>query len=79
MSIELKFERTTENTVTVSVNSDIDMSSSTKVRDFRSPLFQGNNKATIHRSELKIYKTLSELKTEKLKKLEGKSSFGQTH
>jgi len=28
---------------------------------------------------LEIYKTLSDLKIEKLKKLEGQSSFAQTH
>jgi hypothetical protein len=79
MSIELKLERPAENTVTLSVNGLFDMSSSTKVRDFLAQLFQGNNKATIHRSVLEIHKTLSELKTEKLKKLEGQSSFAQTH
>ena len=30
-------------------------------------------------SVLEIYKTLSDLKIEKLKKLEGQSSFAQTH
>lgn len=30
-------------------------------------------------SVLEIYKTLSDLKIEKLKKLEGQSSFSQTH
>ncbi len=33
----------------------------------------------IHRSVLEIYKTLSDLEIEKLKKLEGQSSFAQTH
>jgi anti-sigma B factor antagonist len=47
MSIELKLDRPAENTVTVSVNGDIDMSSSTKVRDILAPLFQENNKAII--------------------------------
>ena len=79
MSIELKLERPTGNTVTVSVNGVIDMSSSTKVRDFLSPLFQGNNKGAIHRSVLEIHQTLSELKIENLKKLEGQNSFAQTH
>lgn len=45
MSIELKLDRSSENTVTVSVNGDIDMSSSTKVRDVLAPLFEENNKA----------------------------------
>ena len=79
MNIELKLIRPVENTVTVSVNGDIDMSLFTKVRHFQAPVFQGNNKAIIHRSVLEIYKTLTELKIEKLKKLEGQSSFAQTH
>ena len=33
----------------------------------------------IHRSVLEVYKTISDLKIEKLKKLEGQSSFAQTH
>ncbi len=47
MSIELKLEHPGENTVMVSVHGDIDMSSSTKVRDVLTPLFQDNNKAII--------------------------------
>ena len=38
-----------------------------------------SDEAYIHRSVLEIYKTLSDLKIEKLKKLEGQSSFSQTH
>ncbi|MEK9629688.1 MAG: STAS domain-containing protein [Nitrospinota bacterium] len=47
MSIELKLEHPADNTVTVSIQGDIDMSSSTKVRDTLTPLFQDNNKAII--------------------------------
>jgi hypothetical protein len=79
MNIEFKLIRPVENTVTVSVNGDIDMSSFRKVRDFQTLAFQANNKAIIHRSLLEIYKTLTELKIQKLKKLEGQSSFAQTH
>ena len=38
-----------------------------------------SNEAYIHRSVLEIYKTLSDVKIEKPKKLEGQSSFAQTH
>jgi hypothetical protein len=42
MSLELK--RPSENTVTVFVNGDIDMRSSTKMRDILAPCFQENIK-----------------------------------
>ena len=38
-----------------------------------------SDEAYIHRSVLEIHKTLSDLKIEKLKKLEWQSSFAQTH
>jgi hypothetical protein len=38
-----------------------------------------SDEAYIHRSVLEIHKTLSDLKIENLKKLEGQSSFAQTH
>jgi hypothetical protein len=45
-----------------------------------SALANKSNEAYIHRSVLEIiHKTLSDLKIEKLKKLEGQSSFAQTH
>jgi hypothetical protein len=44
-----------------------------------SALANKSGEAYIHRSVLEIHKTLSDLKTEKLKKLEGQSSFAQTH
>jgi hypothetical protein len=37
------------------------------------------DEAYIHRSVLEVYKTLSDLKIEKLKKLEGQISFAKTH
>ena len=42
-----------------------------------SALANKSDEAYIHRSVLEIQKTLSDLKTEKLKKLEGQSSFAQ--
>ena len=44
-----------------------------------SALANKSDEAYIHRSVLEIHKTLSDLKIEKLKKLEGQSSFAQTH
>ncbi len=44
-----------------------------------SALAKKSGEAYIHRSVLEIHKTLSDLKIEKLKKLEGQSSFAQTH
>jgi hypothetical protein len=44
-----------------------------------SALSNKSDEAYIHRSVLKIHKTLSDLKIEKVKKLEGQSSFAQTH
>ena len=38
-----------------------------------------SDEAYIHRSVLEIHKTLSDLKIERLKKLEGQSSFAQTN
>ena len=44
-----------------------------------SALANKSDEAYIHRSVLEIHKTLSDLKIEKLKKLEGQSSFAKTH
>ena len=44
-----------------------------------SALANKSDEAYIHRSVLKTHKTLSDLKIEKLKKLEGQSSFAETH
>ena len=44
-----------------------------------SALANKSYEAYIHRSVLEIHKTLSDLKIEKLKKLEGQSSFAETH
>ena len=44
-----------------------------------SALANKSDEAYIHRSVLEIHKTLSDLKIERLKKLEGQSSFAQTH
>jgi len=44
-----------------------------------SALANKSDEAYINRSVLEIHKTLSDLKNEKLKKLEGQSSFAQTH
>ena len=46
MSIDLKLDKTGD-AVTVSVTGDIDMSSSTKMRDALAPLFQNNNKVVV--------------------------------
>ncbi len=44
-----------------------------------SALANKSDEAYIHRSVLEIHKTLSDLKIERLKKLEGQSSFAKTH
>jgi hypothetical protein len=44
-----------------------------------SALANKSDETYIHRSVLEIHNTLSDLKIEKLKKLEGQSSFAQTH
>ena len=44
-----------------------------------SALANKSDEAYIHRSMLEIHKTLSDLKIERLKKLEGQSSFAQTN
>ena len=46
---------------------------------YLSALANKSGEAYIHRSVLEIYKTLSDLEIEKLKNLEGQSSFAQTH
>ena len=46
MSIDLKLDKAGD-TVTLEVTGDIDMSSSTKVRDALAPLFQNNNKVIV--------------------------------
>ena len=46
---------------------------------YLSALANKSDEAYIHRSVLEIHKTLSDLKIERLKKLEGQSSFAQTH
>jgi len=46
MSIDLKLDKS-EDAVTVSVTGDIDMSSSNKMRDALSPLFQNDNKVIV--------------------------------
>lgn len=47
MNIEVKLERPSEDAVTVSVQGDMDMSSSTKVHDVLTPLFKDSNKTII--------------------------------
>jgi len=46
MSIDLKLDKA-EDTVTITVTGDIDMSSSTKVRDALAPLFKNNSKVIV--------------------------------
>ena len=46
MSIDLKLDKA-EGSVTVTVSGDIDMSSSNKMRDVLTPLFQNNNKVIV--------------------------------
>ncbi len=46
MSIDLKLDKAGD-TVTLEVTGNIDMSSSTKVRDALAPLFQNNNKVIV--------------------------------
>lgn len=46
MSMDLKMDKDGDS-VTVTVTGDIDMSSSTKVRDALGPLFQNNNKVIV--------------------------------
>ena len=46
MSIDIKLDKAGD-TVTLEVTGDIDMSSSTKVRDALAPLFQNNNKVIV--------------------------------
>ena len=44
-----------------------------------SALANKSDEAYIHRNVLEIHKTVFDLKIERLKKLEGQSSFAQTH
>jgi|TARA_B100000809_G_scaffold226751_1_gene238615 anti-sigma B factor antagonist len=46
MGIDLKLDKA-EGSVTITVSGDIDMSSSTKMRDALTPLFQNNNKVIV--------------------------------
>ncbi|MBT5551049.1 MAG: STAS domain-containing protein [Nitrospina sp.] len=46
MSIDLQLDKAGD-TVTITVSGDIDMSSSTKMRDVLTPLFQNNNKVIV--------------------------------
>ena len=46
MNIDLKLDKVGEKVI-VSVNGDIDMSSSTQMRDALTPLFQNNNKIVV--------------------------------
>ena len=46
MAIDLKLDKT-EGSVTITVSGDIDMSSSTQMRDALTPLFQNNNKVVV--------------------------------
>ena len=46
MSIDLKLDKA-EGSVTITVSGDIDMSSSTKMRDALTPLFHSNNKVIV--------------------------------